>query len=417
MRLINTRSMAVACMLGIGCGEYEADQLADDTTTAELQQQRSNDCNENVTVYIGTYTRGFACPPPAELGDPCVSKGIYRTTFDTRSGSLTPAVLAAEADNPSYLAVRPDGDFLYSVNEVGDFQGQNTGAVSAYAIGHDGQLRFINQLPSHGADPAHISVTGSGRHVLVANYTGGNVSSYVVGHRGALSDGNTVPDVGVPGPHPNQDAAHAHFIVEGSIRGLIYVADLGVDRVFLYDLDGHTGHLAPHAAQPFVTLAPGSGPRHIAFHPNQKFLYTNNELATAASVFARNPRDGSLSEPPLQTVSTIPLPFASRHDNAEIQISADGRFLYVSNRGHDSITTFTVNKKTGALTPIDNTPSGGQEPRDFKIDPSGKFLIVGHQISDDVVVFRIDRHTGKIAQTATTIHVSKPVNFAFLPRH
>jgi 6-phosphogluconolactonase len=415
MRLTNTLSMAVVCTLGIGCGEHEAQPPVDDTGAAQ-QEQRSNDSDES-TVYIGTYTRGFACPPPAELGEPCVSKGIYRTTFDSRTGALTPAVLAAEADNPSYLAIRPDGDFLYSVNEVGDFQGQNTGAVSAYAIGHRGQLRFVNQLPSHGADPAHISVTASGRHVLVANYTGGNVSSYVVGHGGALSDGNTVPDVGVPGPHPNQDAAHAHFIVEGSIRGLIYVADLGVDRVFLYDLDGHTGHLAPHAAQPFVTLAPGSGPRHIAFHPNQRFLYTNNELATAASVFARNPHDGSLTEPPLQTVSTIPLPFASRHDNAELQISADGRFLYVSNRGHDSITTFSVNRKTGALTPIDNIPAGGKEPRDFKLDPSGKFLIVGHQISDTVVVFRLNRHTGKPDHTGATIHVSKPVNFAFLPTH
>jgi 6-phosphogluconolactonase len=287
--------------------------------------------------------------------------------------------------------------------------------VTAFAIRHDGQLRFINQLPSHGADTAHISVTASGRHVLVANYTGGNVSSYRVDHDGAISDGNTLPDLGMPGPHPNQDAAHAHFIVESAIRGLIYVADLGVDRVFLYDLDRHTDQLSAHAAQPFVTLAPGSGPRHIAFHPNQKFVYTNNELATSATVFARNPHTGLLTEPPLQTISTIPLPFDGRRDNAEIQITRDGRFLYVSNRGHDSITTFSVDKHTGRLTMIDNVPSGGKEPRDFKIDPSGRFLLVAHQISDDIFVFRINRHTGKIEQTSTTIKVSKPVNFAFTP--
>jgi 6-phosphogluconolactonase len=425
MKPIHVRCVTAVCLsvvVGWGCGEYDGDEqgAADDigSQAGDIQQaQRSADRDQTTTVYIGTYTRGFACPPPPEAGGECVSKGIYRATFDSRTGSLSEPVVAAEADNPSYLAIRPDGDFLYSVNEVGDFQGQNTGAVTAYRIRRNGNLRFINQLPSHGADPAHISVTASGRQVLVANYTGGNVSSYRIGRGGELRDGNTLPDVGVPGPHPNQDAAHAHFIAESSIHGLVYVADLGLDRVFLYDLDRHGGQLSAHADEPFVTLAPGSGPRHIALHPNEKFLYTNNELSTSASVFARDPRTGALVEPALQTISTIPLPFASRHDNGEIQISRDGRFIYVSNRGHDSITTFAVNRRTGLLTAIDNVPSGGKEPRDFKIDPSGKFLLVGHQISDDIVVFRINHRTGKVEQTGTLVKLSKPVNFAFSPDH
>ncbi|MEA2696165.1 MAG: 6-phosphogluconolactonase [Myxococcales bacterium] len=416
MRPINPRFVTAACLIVTiysGCGADDAG-LADDTgmQTAQIQFD-----DHATTVYIGTYTRGFACPPPPESGGECVSKGIYRATFNSATGSLSEPELAAHSDNPSYLSVHPDGWNLYSVNEVGDFQGQNTGAVTAYAIGHNGRLHFINQLPSHGADPAHISVTASGRHVLVANYTGGNVSSYRIGDNGQLIDGNTVADIGVPGPHPNQDAAHAHFIVEGSIPGLIYVADLGLDRVFLYDLDRHSGHLSPHAAEPFVTLPPATGPRHIAFHPNQKFLYTNNELSTSASVFARNPHTGELTQPELQKISTIPLPFAGRNDNGEIQISRDGRFVYVSNRGHDSITTFSVNPHTGLLTMIDNVPSGGHEPRDFKIDPSGKFLLVAHHISDDIAIFRINQATGKVRQIGATIKLSKPVNFAFVPAH
>ncbi|HET6282626.1 MAG TPA: lactonase family protein [Polyangia bacterium] len=399
--------------LGSGCDTDQ--EAAQDQTAVQTAPVQYDD--HATTVYIGTYTRGYACPPPPESGGECVSKGIYRATFNPRTGSLSGPVLAAAADNPSYLAVRPDEDFLYAVNEVGDFQGQNTGAVTAYAIGHDGSLHLVNQLPSHGADPAHISVTASGRHVLVANYTGGNVSSYRIGARGELIDGNTVADLGQHGTHPNQDSAHAHFIVEGPIAGLIYVADLGLDRVFLYDLGRRSNQLSPHAAEPFVTLPPATGPRHIAFHPNKKFLYTNNELSTSASVFARNPHTGQLTEPQLQQISTIPLPFAGRNDNGEIQISRDGRFVYVSNRGHDSITTFSVNNHTGLLTMIDNVPSGGHEPRDFKIDPSGKFLLVAHHISDDMAVFRINERTGKVHQIGTPIPLSKPVNFAFTRGH
>jgi 6-phosphogluconolactonase len=376
--------------------------------------------DESVTVYFGTYTRGWACPTPADKeAAACSSKGIYRAQFNLRTGAVSKPALAAVSENPSYLAVHPGGKFLYAVNEVGDWKGgkpgEKTGAVSAYAIESSGKLRLINQLSSHGADPCHVSVTASGGQVLVANYSGGTVSSYTVGPSGALAEGSSLLDAGAHGPHENQDGPHAHFILEGPIPGLVYVADLGLDKVLLYDLDAGTGALKPHAAQPFVAvLPPGSGPRHLAIAPSKKFLYTNNELGTSASVFARDPATGALAQPALQTISTIPAPdAATKHDNAEIQLSHDGRFAYVSNRGHDSLTTFAVDQSSGKLTTVENVPSGGKVPRDFKLDPGGKFLLVSHQKSDDVIVFRIDPTTGKLTKTSTAVKVSKVVNAVF----
>jgi 6-phosphogluconolactonase len=302
------------------------------------------------------------------------------------------------------------------VNEVDDYKGEKSGAVSAFAIETSGALRLLNQLSSHGADPCHLSIAGGGNTLLLANYTGGSVSSYRIGATGELAEGSNLPDLGMHGPHMNQDAAHAHFILESPTANLVYVSDLGLDKVLLYDLDPATSKLTPHAAQPFVMVTPpGSGPRHLAIHPTKKFLYSNNELGTSASVFTRDPATGALTEPSVQNLSTIPLPYAMRADNGEIQISGNGRFVYVSNRGHDSITTFSVEEVTGKLTMLENVPSGGQEPRDFKIDPTGKFLLVGHQHSDDVVVFSIDQSTGKIKAVGSPLKVSKPVNFAFLP--
>jgi 6-phosphogluconolactonase len=372
-------------------------------------------------VFMGTYTRGWACPPPAEKGAACTSKGIYAATFDPKTGALGEAKLVAEADNPSYLAVHPNGKFLYAVNEVDDWKpagaapakAEKTGAVTAYAIEAGGKLRLLNQLSSHGADPCHVSVTASGKHVLVANYSGGTVSSYVVGADGALKDGSSLLNAGTHGPHANQDAAHAHFIVEGPTAGLVYVADLGLDKVLLYDL-GAAGQLTPHAAQPFAMVTPpGSGPRHLAIHPNGKFLYTNNELASSASVFTRDAATGALTQPALQVLSTLPKTHKGRNDTAEIQLSRDGRFAYVSNRGADSIATFTIDARSGKLAMVGTVPSGGKEPRDFKLDPSGKFMLVGHQISDDVVVFRVNGKTGKPEKAVSPYKVSKVVNFAF----
>jgi 6-phosphogluconolactonase len=368
---------------------------------------------DELTVFVGTYTRGWACPPPAEKGAACTSKGIYATRFDAKTGTLAAPTLAAEADNPSYLTVHPNGRYLYAVNEVGDWKGQKTGAVTAYAIEPGGKLRLINQLSSHGEDPCHLSVVAAGKQLVVANYSGGTVASYLLGPDGGLKQGSSLLDAGAHGPHANQDAAHAHFVVEGGRPGLLYVADLGLDKVLLYDLSP-AGKLAPHTAQPFATVTPpGSGPRHLAIHPSNRFVYTNNELNSTASVFARDAKTGTLAQPPLQNISTVPASHKGRNDNAELQLSRDGRFAYVSNRGHDSITSFAIDAKTGKLTNADNVATGGTEPRDFKLDPTGKFLLVAHQISDDVFVFRVDGKSGKLEKTSAAIKLSKPVNVVF----
>lgn len=410
MRQLSVRSVfcAVLALAGSACGGKDDGATTGGNTAS----------NQPVTVYFGTYTRGWACPPPETAGGPCTSKGIYRASFDPRTGTLGEPALAAESDNPSYLAISADGRHLYAVNEVDDYKGEKSGAVSAFAIDSAGALTLINQLSSHGADPCHLSIAGGGGSLLVANYTGGNVSSYHIGPGGELSEGNTLANPGDHGPHMNQDSAHAHFIVEGPTANLVYVADLGLDKVLLYDLDPAAGKLSPHTAQPFVMVTPpGSGPRHIAIHPNQRFLYTNNELGTSASVFARNPGSGSLEAAAAQTISTISLPYSGASDNAEMQISPDGRFAYVSNRGdHNSITTFSIDPATGKLQFVENMPTGGRIPRDFKIDPTGKFLLVGHQASDDVMVFAINAASGRLQPQGPSVKLSKVVNFAFLPR-
>jgi 6-phosphogluconolactonase len=405
-RLISTTLLG-ALLAGPACGGK--DQPEGPGSTAGSSQP--------VTVYLGTYTRGWACPPPETNGATCTSKGIYRATFEPKTGTLSEPALAAEADNPSYLTVSADGRTLFAVNEVDDYKGEKSGAVSAFAIDGAGGLSLINQLSSHGADPCHLSIAGGGHTLLVANYTGGNVSSYRIGAGGELSEGITLADPGEHGPHMNQDAAHAHFIIEGPTPNLVYVADLGLDKVLLYDLDPATSKLSPHAAQPFVVVTPpGSGPRHIAIHPTRRFLYTNNELGTSASVFARSPDSGGLEATSVQSTSSIPLPFSGGSDNAEIQISGDGRFAYISNRGdHNSISTFSIDPASGKLTLIENVPTGGRIPRDFKIDPSGQFLLVGHQTSDEMMVFAIDRSSGKITRRGPVVTLSKVVNFAFLP--
>jgi 6-phosphogluconolactonase len=366
-----------------------------------------------LTVFIGTYTRGWACPPPAEKGAACTSKGIYAATFDPSTGALGPAKLVAETENPSYLLVHPNSKVLYAVNEIGDWKGDQTGAVSAFEIGAGGKLELINQVRSNGADPCHLSLTAAGKNLLVANYSGGNVSAHAVAGNGGLSPGNATFNEGDHGPHKNQDAAHAHFAVEGPRPNLVYVADLGLDKVMLYDLDPATSKLAPHAGQPFASVPPGGGPRHIAIAPSGKFLYTNNELSAAISVFARDPQTGALTQPALQTLSTLPAPHKGRHDNAALKLSPDGRFAFVSNRGHDSITTFAIDAATGKLKLSANVKSGGKEPRDLQIDPTGQFLFAMHQISDEIVVFRIDGKTGKLTKMKNGLKVSKPVNVAF----
>jgi 6-phosphogluconolactonase len=357
-------------------------------------------------LYIGTYTQGWAC---AEQRD-CTSAGIYRAEFDAATGALSAPVLVAKAVNPSYIAVHPSGRFAYAVNEVGDYLGQATGAISAYRIEAGGQLTEIGMLSSFGADPCYVSVDAAGRNLFLANYGGGSIASYRIATDGTLSVASTIPLTG-SGPHANQKGPHAHFIAESPAKGRVYVADLGSDQVRVYRVNVATGTLTLDAAPP-GQLPPGSGPRHIAFHPSNRYAYVNNELASTVTVFTHDAATGALS--PVQTLRTVPDGFTGENNTAEIQASADGRFVYVANRGHNSIAVFQVDATSGTLTLLDVSPSLGDWPRDFKLDPTGGFLLVEHQKSDNIVVFRIDRATGRLTPTGHELRVSKPVSIAFV---
>ncbi len=358
-------------------------------------------------LYIGTYTKGWACDEKKD----CTSSGIYRAVFDATSGTLSPPEPVATTINPSYLALHPSGTFLYAVNEIGDYNGESSGSLTAYRVEPSGALTEIGRVSSFGADPCYVSVDHEGRHVFVANYGGGSIASYPIAANGTMGKGNSVQHTG-SGPHANQKGPHAHFIAEGPERGRVYVADLGIDQVRVYNVDTASGTLTLNAP-PSGQLRPGSGPRHLAFHPGNKYVFVNNELSSTVTVFAHDVASGALKA--LQTVSTVPVGFTGSNNTAEILVSADGRFVYVANRGHNSIAVLQVDDTTGQLTLLDVTPSGGDWPRDFKFDPTGGFLLVEHQKSDNIVVLRVDRTTGKLAPTGHELRVSKPVSIAFMP--
>lgn len=352
-----------------------------------------------VTVYIGTYTRG-----PLS-GDQRKSQGIYRARFDPAGGALSDLRLSAICDNPSYLALHPNGKVLYAVNEVDDFHGERSGAVSAFAIEPSGALRLLNQLPSHGADPCHLSLGRSGRLLFVANYHGSSVASYHLNDDGKLRHAATVVHQGA-GPHPNQTSPHPHYAAQAPAGGLLYVADLGLDQVRGYRVNEETGDLTS-AEPPHVSTPAGGGPRHLAFHPGGNFVYVNNELSSAITALALDPQSGAMRE--VQTITTVPADFAGRNDNAEVLLTRDGKFLYVSNRGHDSLALFAVDGVSGQLSARGHVSTGGACPRDFKLDPGGRFLLAENQRADNIVVFRINPTTGALQNTGHTLTVPTPV--------
>ncbi len=347
----------------------------------------------SVTVYVGTYTD-------------TASRGIYRFSFDPASGSASEPVLAGQASNPSFLALHPGGRFLYAVGEVESFGGRSTGAVSAFAIdAKTGNLTLLNQQPSEGTGPCHLVVDRAGKNVLVANYGGGNVAVLPLGADGRLAPASSVRMHEGTGPNKGrQEKPHAHGIYLDAADRHALVSDLGADRVFLYGFDSAKGVLQPAGAAP---LEPGSGPRHLAFDASGRHLYAINELSSTLTVFDYDAAGGSLK--PLQTVSTLPAGFTGPNSTAEVVISPDGRFLYGSNRGHDSIAVFTVDSTSGRLTPTSHVAAGGSQPRHFAIDPTGRWMLVAHQGSDSIAIFRIDPLTGLPSATGTKLKLAKPV--------
>jgi 6-phosphogluconolactonase len=311
-------------------------------------------------------------------------------------------------ENPSYLALDRGRRRLYAVNEVTEYEGRPSGAVSAFAVERTGELRFVNRQPSLGGAPCYVSVTEAGRFVLVANYVGGNVAVLPVRADGGLDaasdlEQGTEATRAVP---DRQEAPHAHCVVLERGERHAYACDLGADRVMAYRFDARVGKLTP-APAPWVEVKRGAGPRHLTFHPRGRHAYLLNELDSTVTVFAHDPSGGVLRE--VQTVSALPADFKGENTGADIHVAPGGRFLYCSNRGHDSIAAFAVEARTGALTPLGHEPTRGRTPRNFAIDPTGAFLLAANQNSGTINVFRLDPRTGRLGFTGHGLEVPSPV--------
>lgn len=345
---------------------------------------------ERMYVYVGTYT-GTG------------SEGIYRFTLDPKTGTLTPAGVTGGVKNPSFLAITPDGKHLYSVAEVETHDGQRAGGVCAFDIDpKTGELTKLNDQPSGSPGPCHVSVDRTGRVAMVANYGGGSVASLPIEADGKLKPVASFYQHEGHGPNKaRQEGPHAHSINPDLKNQFAMACDLGTDKVMVYKLDPASGTLTPNDPAS-VSVPPGGGPRHFAFHPAGKLAYTNNELTSTVTALRYDDAKGVLT--PIETVTT--LPEGATHEGnttAEVQVHPSGRFVYVSNRGHDSIAGFAIDEKAGGLKPIGHTPSGGAVPRNFGIDPSGRFLLAANQETGNVVVFRIDEKSGALTPTGSKV--------------
>ena len=353
-------------------------------------------------VYFGTYTGPK-------------SKGVYVARFDAKTGKVSQPEVAAETASPSFLAIHPTRKFLYTVGEIHNFVGKKEGAVNAFSIDHTtGKLTLLNQQPSGGAGPCHITVDKTGKTALVANYGSGSVESLPVQSDGRLGEpASVIQHKGSSVDPKRQEGPHAHsFNIDANNRFAVAV-DLGLDKLLIYKLDPTKATLEPNDP-PHASVKSGAGPRHFAFHPDGRHAYVINEMNCTATAFNYNPLKGELTE--IQTISTLPegQSFKSGYSTAEIQVHRSGKFVYGSNRGHDSIVVFRVDPETGKLTHVENESTQGRTPRNFGIDLSGEYLFAANQGSDSVVVFRIDQQMGALSPTGQTVQVPTPVCVKFM---
>ena len=357
--------------------------------------------DKGMLVYVGTYTRGK-------------SEGIYVYRLDPSSGALERAGRPARADNPAFLDIAPDRRHLYAVNELQEFEGKPGGAVSAFSIEpKTWELTFLNRQPSNGTYPCHLSVDRTGRFVLLANYGSGTVTILPIREDGELGEpAQTIQHEGKSAHPRRQQAPHAHSILIDPANRYAFAPDLGVDRVFIYRLDLGNGKLIPND-QPWVQVHPGAGPRHFEFHPRLKYAFVINEIDSTLTAFTYDAGKGGLKE--IQTVNTLPEDFDGDSNCADVHVAPSGKFLYGSNRGHDSIVIYAIDENTGELTLVGHEPTQGKNPRNFAIDPTGTFLLAANGHTDNIVTFRIDPHTGKLKPTGHAIEVPAPVCLKVIP--
>ena len=351
-------------------------------------------------LFVGTYTAKD-------------SKGIYAYRFSAASKKPMPLGLVAQTSNPSFLATDPTGRFMYAVNELEKYEGEASGSLSAFAIDKkSGKLSLLNQIASRGTDPCYVSLDQSGRYVLVANYGSGSVATFPVLKDGSLGEATSFVQHSGSGPdRERQEGPHAHWIGATPDNRFVMAVDLGVDDVLVYRLNEKNGSLSANDPA-FVKLEPGSGPRHLDFSPNGAFAYVISELQSKINVFSYDAQRGSLQL--LQSIATVPKDFSGTNNPAEIRIHPNGKFLFASNRGHDSIAVFSIDQKRGTLTLIGNFSTQGKKPRNFEIDPSGSQIFVANQESGNIVIFHIDQGTGRLTFTGQVLHVDSPVCLKFL---
>jgi 6-phosphogluconolactonase len=349
-------------------------------------------------VFVGTYTDHK-------------SKGIYAYRFDSSTGKLTPLGLAAESANPSFLTSDSRGHFLYAVNELDSYEGKPSGAVSAFAIDSaTGKLSLLNQVPSRDQGPAHITLDRTGKFAFVSNYSLGSVAVFSVLKAGRLGD--QVAFVQHHGSSVNKQwqlGPHVHEVVLSPDNRFALVADPGIDQVIAYPFNAATGKLG----EPTIAHAPGgSGPRHMVFGRDGKFLYVITELTSSVSTYAYDPKDGGLRQAGI--VSTLQKEFNGTNYAAEIEVHPSGKFLYGSNRGDDSIAVFSIDPTTDELRLVEVVPTKGKRPRNFALDPKGSWLLVANQESDNIVAFRVDQTTGRLTATGEPVHVGSPACVRFV---
>ena len=349
----------------------------------------------DVYVYFGTHSRGPGI-------------GFSVAHFDTDTGALTQPRFLTEAVEPAYFVIHPDGRHLYTCNSG------SPGGVSAYEIDRaTGQLTLLNKEPSGGGDASYVCLDQTGRFVLVANYEGGNIAVFALQPDGRIG-GRTAfaQHTGSSVDPKRQTHAYAHSIIVDPTNRFALIADLGVDKLFVYRFDEKNGSLRPNDP-PFATVRPGSGPRHVKFHPNGHWVYLINEMGCTVTAFNWDSDHGALTE--FQTISTLPADFKGASTCAEIKVHPNGRFLYGSNRGHDSLAVFAIDSTTGRLAPLEYVSTRGKIPRNFTFDPTGRWILCTNHGSDNAVVFRVDATTGRLTPTGQPVSVPSPFCERFLP--
>lgn len=342
-------------------------------------------------MYVGTYSvRG--------------SEGIYVFEFDRQAGTMHQIQAVSNGKSPSFLALHPSGNYLYSVNEGAD----KSGGVSAYATDKaTGKLTFLNGQSSLGGGPCHVSIDKTGQTVFVSNYGGGSLAVLPVKTGGSLGEAtDSVQDSGTGPNTGRQEKPHVHSATLAPDNRFVYVADLGTDKLNIFAIDVKASKVKP-ASTPFASVKPGSGPRHFTFHPNGKFAYLVEELTSTVAAFSRDAKTGALTL--LQdNVKTLPDDFTGQNTSADIHIDPSGKFLYQSNRGANTLAIFSIGSD-GKLTKVGDQPTEGKTPRNFLIDPKGDFVFVAHQDTDNITIFKRDQKTGKLTYTGKSVNVPAPV--------